>query len=330
MKNNDRSEIYQNYQRNLIKATVATNVGINNTERIVKMYGASANRVELLTRLRKYSKFTIVWYITFFLLGLVCFAISPSSWFYVIDLYVVMINIDLVARGKLIGMYIGIFECFLYSFNALQSGLWGEIIKNLAICVPLNIVSIVNWTKSLRRQKYERYSSKKSEDEDIVVYKLSKLGILKYSILGLFVLAGCYVLLRYILPLIGIVQEKALFLGALSLTITIISKILTSKKYMETWILSNSSAIICLLMWGESIITGGFDLSQISMIVYYLACFTNDVYAFSLWKSMYRKIAVNGGKILAMRKVNIRRIIKLKRQFRSLHWDKKVDMNKNS
>jgi nicotinamide riboside transporter PnuC len=224
MKNNDRSEIYQNYQRNLIKATVATNVGINNTDKIVKMYGASANRVELLRRLRKYSKFTIIWYITFFLLGLICFAISPSSWFYVIDLYVVMINIDLVARGKLVGMYIGIFECFLYSFNAMQSGLWGEVIKNLAICVPLNIVSIINWTKSLRKQKYEKYSSKK-DDEDIVVYKLSKLGILKFSIIGLFVFGGCYVLLRYILPLIGIVQETALVLGALSLAITIISKI---------------------------------------------------------------------------------------------------------
>jgi hypothetical protein len=80
MRNNSgRSEIYQNYQRNLIKATIATNVGINNPERIVKMYGASANRVELLTRLRKYSRFTITWYITFFLLGLVCLAISPSS-----------------------------------------------------------------------------------------------------------------------------------------------------------------------------------------------------------------------------------------------------------
>ena len=328
MKNNGRSDIYQNYQRNLIKATVATNVGINNTDKIVQIYGASANRVELLRRLRKYSKFTIVWYITFFLLGLVCFALSPSSWFYVIDLYVVMINIDLVARGKLVGMYIGIFECFLYSFNAMQSGLWGEIIKNLLICVPLNIVSIVNWTKSLRKQKYERYSSK--TEEDIVVRKLSKLDILKFSLIGVVVFGGCYVLLRYILPLIGIVQDTALVLGALSLTITIISKILTSKKFMETWILGISGSIICLLMWGESIITGGFDLSQISMIVYYLACFTNDVYAYSLWKSMYRKIAVNGGKILAMRKVNIRRIIKLKRQFRSLHWDKKVDMSKNS
>jgi hypothetical protein len=83
-------------------------------------------------------------------------------------------------------------------------------------------------------------------------------------------------------------------------------------------------------MWAQSIIVAGFDISQISMIVYYMACFTNDLYAFSLWKSMYRKIAVNGGKLLAMRKVNIRRIIKLKRQFKSLRWNKKIDMERNS
>lgn len=327
MKNNGRADLYQNYQRNLIKATVATNVGINNPERIVKMYGASANRVEILTRLRKYSKFTIFWYITFFLLGLVCLAIDISSWFYVVDLYVVMVNIDLVARGKILGMYVGVFECFLYSFNAIQTGLWGEVIKMLCICVPLNIVSIINWTKSLKRQKLEKYSS---ENEDIIVKRLSKKEIVKFSFIGLIIAGGCYCLLRFILPLIGIQQDTALELGAISLAISIVSKIFTARKNMESWILCIVNDIICLMMWAQSIIFGGFDLSQISMIVYYLACFSNDIYAYSLWKSMYRKIAVNGGKILAMRKVNIRRIIKLKRQFRDLHWDKKIDMEKNS
>ncbi len=327
MKNNGRADLYQNYQRNLIKATVATNVGINNPERIVKMYGASANRVEILTRLRKYSKFTIFWYITFFLLGLACLAIDISSWFYVVDLYVVMVNIDLVARGKILGMYVGVFECFLYSFNAIQTGLWGEVIKMLCICVPLNIVSIINWTKSLKRQKLEKYSS---ENEDIIVKRLSKKEIIKFSFIGLVIAGGCYCLLRFILPLIGVQQDTALELGAISLAISIVSKIFTARKNMESWILCIVNDIICLMMWAQSIIFGGFDLSQISMIVYYLACFSNDIYAYSLWKSMYRKIAVNGGKILAMRKVNIRRIIKLKRQFRDLHWDKKIDMEKNS
>ena len=328
MRSNGRSEIYQNYQRNLIKATVATNVGINNPERIVKMYGASANRVELLTRLRKYSRFTITWYITFFILGLLCLAISPSSWFYVLDLYVVMVNIDLVARGKIAGMYIGILECFLYSFNAINTGLWGEVIKMLCICVPLNTVSIVNWTKALKKQKYEKFSSK--NDEDIIVKRLSKLEIVKFLFIGLLVAAGCYVLLRYILPLINITQDTALELGAISLAISIISKIFTARKNMESWFLCIVNDLICLFMWAQSIIVAGFDISQISMIVYYMACFTNDLYAFSLWKSMYRKIAVNGGKLLAMRKVNIRRIIKLKRQFKSLRWNKKIDMERNS
>ena len=328
MRNNVRTDIYQNYQRNLIKATVATNVGINHPERIVKMYGASANRVELLTRLRKYSRFTISWYITFFVLGLICLAISPSSWFYVIDLYVVMLNIDLIARGKLAGMYIGVFECFLYSFNAINSGLWGEVIKMLCICVPLNILSIINWTKALRKQKYEKFSSK--EDDDIVVNRLSKLEIVKFSLIGLLVAVGCYILLRYLLPLIGITQNTALELGAISLALSIISKIFTARKNMESWMLCIVNDLICLFMWAQSIIVAGFDISQISMIVYYMACFTNDLYAFSLWKSMYRKIAINGGTLLAIRKVNIRRIVKLKRQFRSLRWNKKVDMEKNS
>ena len=326
--NHGRSELYQNYQRNLIKATVTTNVGINNPERIVKMYGASANRVELLTRLRKYSRFTIYWYITFFILGLMCLALSPSSWFYVFDLYVVMLNIDLIARGKLAGMYIGVFECFLYSFNAMQTGLWGEVIKMLCICVPLNIVSIINWTKALKKQKYEKFSSK--ENEDIIVNRLTKLEIAKFSFIGILVAGACYVLLRYILPLINISQDTALELGAISLAISIISKIFTARKNMESWVLCIVNDLICLFMWAQSILVAGFDISQVSMIVYYMACFTNDLYAFSLWKSMYRKIAVNGGKILAMRKVNIRRIIKLKRQFSSLRWNKQIDMERNS
>ena len=99
---------------------------------------------------------------------------------------------------------------------------------------------------------------------------------------------------------------------------------------MEAWVLCITNALICLFMWLQTIFMTGFDLSQVSMLVYYMACFTNDIYAYSLWKSMYRKVAVNGGKILALRKINIKRIIKLRRQFHNLHWNKEVDMNKNS
>ena len=108
MKKTDKSHIYQNYQRHLVKATVTTNNGINNFDRLIKVYGADANRIELLNKLRKQSKFTIYWFLSFVLLGAVCLVLDfKNSWFNIFDLYILMVNIYLVARGKLAGMYIG-------------------------------------------------------------------------------------------------------------------------------------------------------------------------------------------------------------------------------
>ena len=323
-KRNDRSYLYQSYQRNLIKATVSTNIGINNHDRLVKAYGAGANRIELLHRLRKQSKFTIWWFTIFFSLGLVCFALDPTGWFNVLDLFILMVNIYMVARGKLAGIYIGVFECVLYSFICLQSGLYGEIVKNMGICVPLNIYSIVSWTVSMKKQKQDKYTSSKKTKE-IVIKKMKKKDYAKYFSLFVICAICSYFLLRFALK-----QEKALIFGSMALATTIVGKILTAQRYMESYIVFNIGSMICLLMWGQTLIESGFAIGDMTMILYQLACISNDIYAFDLWKSMYRKVAVNGGVILAKRNVNIKKIIKLRRQYRDLHWDKQIDMSKNS
>ena len=323
MKKTDKSHIYQNYQRHLVKATVTTNNGINNFDRLIKVYGADANRIELLNKLRKQSKFTIYWFLSFVLLGAVCLVLDfKNSWFNIFDLYILMVNIYLVARGKLAGMYIGVIECLFYAFICYNNQLYGEVIKVLAICAPLNVVSIIRWKISTKKQKQDKFNKK---NDDIIVNKLSKKEIVTFLGIGIIVAVGCYFFLRFVIG-----QTTALELAAISLTLSIIGKIFTARMNMEAWVLCITNDIICLFMWLQTIFITGFDLSQVSMIVYYLACFTNDSYAFSLWKSMYRKIAVNGGKILAIRKVNIKRIIKLRRQFNSLRWNKTIDVAKNS
>ena len=323
MKRIDSRTLSQNYNRNLIRSTVSTNIGINNTDRLIKVYGKGANRIEILNKLQKQSKFKIYWYIIFIVLGLVCLAISPKSWFNVLDLFVVMVNIDLIARGKISGIIVGIIECLLYAVVSFNSQLYGEIIKTLCICVPLNCVSLISWKISARKIKKTKY--KKSQDEDITIKKLSKKQMLFYIPIFICIVGLCYLLLRFLLK-----QKNAIILGSISLAITIMCKILTAQRFMNSWVVGICGDIVCLLMWGQSIITGGFNLGEISMMVYYLACLTNDINAYSLWKNMYRKVAVNGGVLLAKRKVNIRKIIKLRRQYKDLHWDRAVDVSKNS
>lgn len=217
----------------------------------------------------------------------------------------------------------GITECFLYAFVCLQSQLYGEIIKTLGICVPLNIFSIISWTLAKRKTKKEKY--KKTDDDEIVIKRLSKKQKALYLLVFAGIVGASYCLLRFALK-----QQNALILGAVSLSITILCKILTARRFMDSWIIGICGDIICMLMWGQTIIETGFELSQLAMIVYYLACFTNDINAYGLWKNMYRKVAVNGGVLLAKRKVNIKRIVKLRRQFKNLHWDREVDTTKNT
>ena len=322
-KKNDKSALYQHYSRNLIRATVSTNIGINNHDRLIKAYGAGAARIEILNKLRKQSKFTLYWFATFITLGIVCLFLDPAGWFNVLDLYILMINIHLVAKGRLLGIYVGILECVFYAFICFNSALYGEVFKVFAITIPLNIFSIISWIRSARKQKQEKYVETKQED--IVIKKLSKKSRPIYLLAIVLCTGVAYVLLRFVIG-----QTNALLLSSIALAISIVGKVMTAKRYMESYVLFLFGNIICLFMWGQTMIQTGFVLADITMIVYYLACFTMDIYAYDLWKAMYRKVAVNGGVILAMRKVNIKKIIKLRRQFRNLHWDKKIDIAKNS
>lgn len=325
MRKTQDNNFYQNYQRHLIRATVSTNIGINNHDRLIKTYGANANRVDILRKLRLQSKFTLYWYIVFVVLGLTILILDPKNWFNILDLFILMVNIDLVARGKLIGIYIGVVECLFYAYICLQSQLFGEIVKVMCISVPLNIYSIISWTISMKKQRKEKYTDSQA-DEDVVIKKLKKKEFALYILILSLVSVAGYFFLKYVLG-----QENALILSAVSLAITIVGKILTARRYMESYTLFNVGNIICLLMWGQTILQAGtFSIGDLSMIIYYLACFTNDIYAYGLWKSMYRKVAVNGGRLFAMRKVNINRIIKLRRRFKNLRWNKEIDMEKNS
>ena len=321
---NDKNNVYQFYQRNLIKATVTTNIGINNHDKLVKAYGAGADRVDILNKLKKQSKFSIYWYVTFITLGLVCLIIDPTSWLNVLDLFIVMVNLYLVAKGKLIGIYIGVFECFFYAYIAYQSQLYGEIVNVFAISLPLYIYSIIAWTINMKKQRKEKYVDS-SQEEDIVIRKLSKKQKILFVLLIIIISGISYCFLRFLLG-----QETALILNAISLATMIVAQILSAMRCIESYVVFNVFDIICLLMWIQTTIQTGFSISELTMIIYTLACFTNDIYAYGLWRGMYRKVAINGGVILAMRKVNIKKIAKLRRRFRSLKWDKEVDITKNS
>ena len=314
------------YSKKLISGKVTATAGIRNPHNLNMVYGHAANRIEILRALEKQNKFKLIWYIIFFVLGAVCLIIEPKSWFYVLDLYVLLFNVDLASRGKLIGVYLGILECFMYVYISYISGLYGEIIKMLAISVPLNIFTIISWTKNIKEQK-KKTNKKQDEENTVVIRKLKKSTLIWIPL----ILAIIYIPSFFGLKALG---TNALIFSAGALTLTIFNKILNGLRFKESWLFGIASSMISFGMWIQvmlsSINSSGFNIIELPVILSMLAYLSNSFYGYNMWKSMYRKIAINGGEVLAMRKLKINKIIKLRRQYQKFIWNKKVDISKNS
>lgn len=319
----------ESYSQKLILGKVTATEGVHNFDNMKLSYGSiGANRIDVLRALQKESRFRLIWYIVFGILSAVCVALDYKNWqawFNVCDLIILMINIDLVSRGKVVGIYLGLIECLMYVFICFKSGLYGEIIKMCAINIPLNIFSLVNWTKSLKEQKQKKYSTE--NENTVTIKKLKPKSYVYISLISIVLYVGFFFGLK-------VLGTNALIFSTAVLVLTVFSKILSGLRYKENYLFSLVAGVLSTCMWVEVIITsaksGSFDYSTLLMILNSLAIVTNDIQGYSIWKSMYRKVAVNGGEIFAMRKVNIKKIVKLRHRYQKLYWNKKIDMEKNS
>lgn len=318
------------YSQKLIRGKVTATEGVHNFDNMKLSYGSiGANRIDVLRALQKENKFRIIWYVVFGFLATVCLGLdfrNWQAWFNVADLIILMINIDLVSRGKIVGIYIGLIECFMYIYICYVTGLYGEIIKMCALNIPLNIFSIISWTKSLKEQKKKKYSDAK-EESSVVIKKLKAKSYIWIALGSVVLYVGFYFGLKAI-------GSNALIFSTAVLTLTVFAKILSGLRYKENYLFSLAAGILSTLMWIEVIVTsaksGSFDYSILLMVLNSLAIVTNDIQGYSIWKAMYRKIAVNGGEVFAMRKMNIKKIAKLRHQYQKLVWNEKVDTEKNS
>lgn len=317
MKKKINSNISDNYTRHLIRGNVTGNLGINSALRFSAVYGEGIDRFQVLRSLQKENTFRFWWYLIFGLLSIACLIYQPASWLSVIEIFVLMVNIDLVSRGHVVGLYLGIVDCVLYIIISSLSGLWGEVIKMGFIYIPLNIVAIINWTKNLKSQKGNKYSKKSIQIKrlDAKGWTICAAALLALGIAGYFFL--------------GWINTTTLILSTITFAFGIVNKYLSSQRYLESYALNIVTNIISTALWTTTFIT---TLSPTALvpILFKLASLTDGIYGYILWKGMYKSQKVNGGKILSKRKVNIKRVIKLRRMYKNLYWKQSVDIIKNS
>ena len=296
----------------LIKGKIDATKGITKTTLIPS---SMKSRAEILRVLKGASAFDIIWYSSFIVLGVVCIVLFHSQWMTyltVAEMLCGLLAANLIARGKIIGIWLNIVDCILFGIIAFISRAYGEMVKVLIISNIFNVYGIINWSNASKTSV--------SADEFSVRILGKKMSAIVYP-----AFAALTAIMYFILS--AVVTSKA-YLGCITFSCNIAIKYLQMSRYKEAWYFALLNDFISVLMWtmilADNVSASG-DWSVLPTVGTSMGFFINSINGMVVWNKLYKKMSFTGSVYLAMRPVNIKRFIVLKRNYQHLVWNREKD-----
>lgn len=299
--------------KNLIFGTSASTKGaFYHSMKLQKSTDPNANRAEIILALQRTSWFERLWYPTFFIAGILCLIfIKPFNFelcFAVLSLWLYMVANNLLARGKFIGIILSIISASLYTVVSFFAKVYGEVIINVLLYIPLDIIAVITFKKN---------TNKKTDELD--VKKLSVKGLIITMLLLIASTAGVWALL-YILP--GQVYP---LLNAISMCAFLCALFLRNLRYIEFWWFNLIGNAVTIAMWALVSTSSLEMLYSLPFTLSSLAALLNNIYGIIMWQNLYKKVTTNGG-VYVKKQVKINQVIKLKRRYeKALKWNKNIE-----
>ena len=172
--------------RHLIVGKSDATRGLNYSD--VKLSEQMQHKIAIMNKLSNITLFEKLWYAFFTLAGVLCLIfIKPFNFqlvFAVVSLYIYMISNNLTANGNKLGMMVMIFSAVMYSINCFFYRIYGEIIVNAFVYIPIYIFTFVSF--------YRNTNKENSKDEFLEVKKMKVVYLLLCLLIFVVGSAGVY------------------------------------------------------------------------------------------------------------------------------------------
>ena len=287
----------------------------NGAMTISKYSSKNIQKAAMARAIDRAGKFEVVWYPVFIIAGLLCLILIPLLTemgkmdifllcFSVLSLWLSMTANNLVAKGFRIGLLLSVIGMALYVVICLFQKVWGEVLINALMYVPLEVVGYINWKKSAS-------DGGKLDEIKVMTWKTRLL----YILLLIGITLGGFAILK--LPFIN--QQFAIF-NALSIAGCIVGDLARNKRYLEVWPFFMVCNIGGIVLWLCQIFAGGggVTLAILPTALSFCATLSNNFNGINIWYTLYRNSNKNSGVYLAKRQVNIKKIVRLKRVYRNM------------
>ena len=118
------------------------------------------------------------------------------------------------------------------------------------------------------------------------------------------------------------IDSSFALINSISIIAFLIAMIIRVFRYMEFWWFDLIGSIAGVVLW---VLASASDLSSLPFILSTFSSILNSIYGFVVWKKLYRKSLASKGILLNSHGVKISRIIKVRRRYQKLYFDKKIN-----
>lgn len=284
-----------------------TSISTRGTRNITGKEERALRSQTLVQMAKKMGIFELFWYPTFIIGGLLCLIlIRPINFeliLCVLQLWLCMTANNLAARGQRVGLLISTISMLMYVYVCITNAVWGEVIINLCMYIPLEIAGFIKW----------KQASEENSSNILIINRLSVMGYVYTTLVIVGSSLAIFAVLHY-----GLHQSFAIF-NAISIATGIIGGWLRNKRYIEVWFVYVLCNLAGIALWLSEVFAGGageLTLSVLPLILSYSSTLTNDFNGWALWAIMRKKQLTADRVYLAKRKVSVKRIAKLKNAYR--------------
>ena len=185
-----------------------------------------------------------------------------------------MTAIIFVAKGDPLGQMLFIFFEIFYALISLSYAYYGETITYLCMSLPMSVLSVISWL----RNPY------KGDKKEVSVNRIGKKEFVLMIFGDIAVSAVFYFLL-------GWLGTSNLLVSTFSVSTSFAAAYLTFRRSPFFALGYAINDIVRVVLW---ILAAIDDVQYISVVVCFMAFFSNDLYSFINWRRMEKRQRENG------------------------------------
>ncbi|WP_409041733.1 nicotinamide riboside transporter PnuC [Mannheimia haemolytica] len=204
------------------------------------------------------------------------FIYQPDTWIATIAAITGILCVVFVGKGKISNYLFGLISVSLYAYISYTFQLYGEMMLNLLVYVPVQFIGFYFWRKNMTSEN----TVNNAGVEEVIAKALTAK---QWVIVAITTIIGTFLyieLLKYLGSALAILD------GA-TVVISIVAQILMVLRYREQWALWIIVNIMTISLWTAMYFQNGE--TSLPLLVMYVMYLCNSIYGYYNWIKLHRK-----------------------------------------